>query len=210
MSWVSGAYASGPVVRWAGAREIKIDISQSDFAIVRDPDVLEAFGTDFGTSAWSNPLDGGRCEVSVSSQQIANRPPTRLADQTANYFATNNLSGSWVAIDFDASGAGHRVNLDAFAWQHVDSTSTYRLRSFLVEAGNGANLAAVSWQTIGTISEDGFIRGGASGWSTVRELVKLAEPYRFVRFTQTGTNSNGSNFLLGSEVVFGGSIFPGG
>ena len=70
--------------------------------------------------------------------------------------------------------------------------------------------AAVSWQTIGTISEDGFIRGGASGWSTVRELVKLAEPYRFVRFTQTGTNSNGSNFLLGSEVVFGGSIFPGG
>ena len=48
MSWVSGAYASGPLVRWAGAREIKIDISGSDFAIARDPDVLESFGTDFG------------------------------------------------------------------------------------------------------------------------------------------------------------------
>ena len=150
------------------------------------------------------------CEASASSIQIADRFPSRLGDQVANYFATDSVPNSWVAIDFDKGGVGHRVNLDAFAWQHVDSTGDFKVRFLLVEAGNGADLASVTWQTIGTISDNGFIRGGASGWSTVRALVKLAEPYQFVRFTQTSTNTRGDHFFLGSEVVFGGSIFPGG
>ncbi|MEM1425932.1 MAG: hypothetical protein AAGF75_05190 [Cyanobacteria bacterium P01_H01_bin.130] len=207
MSWVSDAYATGPVSRWPGITAISVDISGSNPAVALPEDVLYSFGTGFGSAAWSNPLDGIRCDASSSSVQSGSDART-LGNRTVDYFSTQNTAGQWVAFDFDVGGAGYRVNLDAFAWQHVPSFPDFRLVSFVVEAGNGASLAAATWESIATISDASFLPNAASSWSSIRPLIQTAEPYRFLRITSTGTDSNGLNHTMGAEVIFGGLIFP--
>ncbi|MEM1426169.1 MAG: hypothetical protein AAGF75_06415 [Cyanobacteria bacterium P01_H01_bin.130] len=204
MSWVSGGFAAGLVNQWGGKVILTVDISAATLPPIPE-DILYLIGTDLGASPWSNPLDGVRCAVSASS--IQGQPPSNLGNRTTDYFATNNVPGDWVAFDFDPEEKGTRVNLDAFAWQHVNTLSSFRLRYFVVEAGEGSSVATATWTTVATISDTSFVTG-TSDWSTVRPLTELENPYRFIRIRLTGTDSNGTHFLLGSEVVFGGQMFP--
>ncbi|MEM1426722.1 MAG: hypothetical protein AAGF75_09240, partial [Cyanobacteria bacterium P01_H01_bin.130] len=189
--------------------DIEVDISGSNFAVALDPDILYTFGTNFGAASWSTPLDGFRCDIQASSVQFNDRPVTRLGDRAANYFATDNFPGSWIAIDFDPVGAGHRVNLDAFAWQHIPEFADLRVQSLLIEAGDGANLAGATWTQIGSIADPNFLPNAAGSWSSVRSLTPQPSPYRFVRFTMSGPPAGGTNYMLCSEVVLGGAIHRG-
>ncbi|MEM1425122.1 MAG: discoidin domain-containing protein, partial [Cyanobacteria bacterium P01_H01_bin.130] len=205
----SGGSSGGPSVSTSpDGSIIYVNILDSDFASSLDPDILFSFGTNFGGASWSNPLDGVRCSVQGSSS-IGSTPPTRLGDRASNYFQTQAAPGSWVAIDFDASAAGHLVNLNAFAWQHVPDFANARLQHLVVEAGVGTSLPGASWTTIATISDPNFLPNAAGSWSSVRALVEQPQPYRFVRIRSTGPDSGGGNNLVGSEVVFGGEIHRG-
>ena len=195
----AGVGGGGPV--------INVDISGSDFAVSLDPDVLFTFGTNFGDTTWSNPLDGVRCAVSASGSS-----PVDLilaADRGLNRFDADNAAGGWIALDFDPSGAGHRVNLNAFAWQHISGFSGIRLQSFVVEVGDGADLAGAAWTAVATISDPNFLPDAAGSWSAVRPLATRPAPYRFIRFRMTGPDSSGGNNLVGSEVMLGGEIHRG-
>ena len=205
MSWVSGAYATGPVNQWGGSTEIIADISASDPASALPQDVLYLFGTDFGASSWSNPFDGVRCAASASSAPF--EPPSILGDRAVNRFETNAAAGSWVAFDFDPGATGVRVNLNAFAWQHIPAFAGIRLQYFVVESGTGPSVAGATWSTIATISDPNFLPNAAEAWSDVLTLTEQAQPYRFVRIRSTGLDSSGGNNFVGSEVIFGGQIF---
>ncbi|MEM1425333.1 MAG: hypothetical protein AAGF75_02100 [Cyanobacteria bacterium P01_H01_bin.130] len=191
------------------APDATIDISGSNFAVSLDPDLLFSFGTNFGAAAWSNPFDGFRCDIQASSLQFSDRPASRLGDRTTNYFASDNIPGSWVAIDFDPVGTGHRVNLDAFAWQHIPDFADLRIQSLLIEAGEGADLASATWTQIGSIADPNFLPNSPGSWSSVRSLTPQPSPYRFVRFTMSGPPAGGTNYMLGSELVLGGDIHLG-
>ena len=189
---------------------VTVDISGSNPASALPQDILYEFGTNFGNAAWSNPLDGVRCEASASSIQIAGWLPDRIGDRTTNYFGTNNAFGSWVAIDFDPSGNGSRVNLDAFAWQHVDNASPHRPRALSIEAGNGSDLASATWSEIGTVANFNFVTSASGSWSAITPLTVRPSPYRFVRFRMTAADTSGQNFLLLSEIILGGEITTSG
>ncbi|MEM1425677.1 MAG: hypothetical protein AAGF75_03880 [Cyanobacteria bacterium P01_H01_bin.130] len=205
-AWVVGAFATGPVNQWGGSTAIIADISASDPQSGLPQDVLYLFGTDFGAAAWSNPLDGVRCAVSASSHP-SSTPPERLGDRTANYFQTNNAPGSWIVIDFDPGAAGVRVNLDAFAWQHVPDFSNSRLQFLVVESGTGPSVGGATWSTVATISDTNFLPNTTGGWSDVLALTERPDPYRFVRVRSTGLDSSGFNNFVGSEVILGGEVF---
>ena len=207
--WNHQAIGGGEAAPPAASPPIPVNIFGSDFAVSMDPDILYEFGTNFGTTAWSNPLDGVRCAVSASAYQGTPSTAQTLGDRASSYFATSGDAGDWVGFDFDPSGNGTRVILDAFAWQHVNTIFQYRLQNFVVEAGNGADLGSYFWETLVTIADTNFIRGGVNGWSTVRALTQLTSPYQFVRIRSTGPDSEGSHFILGGEVVFGGEIYRG-
>ena len=181
-----------------------VDISGSDPATTLPEDIFYLFGTNLGDTTWSNPLGGVRCAASSSSTS-----PTNLnfaADRNLNRFDADNTPGGWLAFDFDPSGNGTRVNLNAFAYQHISGFAGIRLQQFVVEAGDGADLASAAWTEVASINDPNFLPNTAGSWSTIRSLTARPSPYRFVRIRITGPDSSGGNNLSGSEVIFGGEI----
>lgn len=205
MSWVSSAYASGPVSAWGGKAGISINISNANPATVLPQGVLYAIGTQNFSVPWVNPAPS---VVGISGSD-ASSGLTTYTDRTSNFASISGAPNSWIAIDFDGDATGRRMRLDHLFMQHGVSNSTQRLRDFVVEVGNGVDLAAATWTTVATVSDPSFFPASGYSWSNRLDLSPSADPVRFFRVRLTGVNADNNWSIFLSEFEFGGAIIPG-
>jgi len=197
----------GPTSQWHPSPfGLEIDISEADPSSSLPEDILYRFGSNFGTSVYSNPLDGVRVGAYASASGN-NRLPTVLGDRANSVFQMGG-GGVNVSFDFDPRKQGVRVRLTHLFLQNANSGAAGRLINFVVEAGEGNHHLGVDtvWTAIASVNDAGFYPSPNYGWSNVLELAPIASSYRFVRIRTTGPDQYGGYFWLASEVLFGGFV----
>jgi hypothetical protein len=166
--------------------------------VIADTDILWAIGTNFGTTAYTNPIDGTRIVQANSGVFGGYGSPVVLADRmmgstAATSYLSSNLASSWFYLDF---GSTRLVSLSKVAIQQRNDAPSSLHRTLVVQYRNdGINFTIATTFTATT---------GQGGWSTF-DITGFIYA-RYLRIIQTSTSSSNDNHFTASELLLWGSI----
>jgi hypothetical protein len=166
--------------------------------VIADTDILWAIGTNFGTTGFTNPIDGTRIVQTNSGVNGGYASPVALADRmmgstAATSYLSSNLASSWFYLDF---GSTRLVSLSKVAIQQRNDAPSSLHRTLVVQYRNdGINFTIATTFTATT---------GQGGWSTF-DITGFIYA-RYLRIIQTSTSSSNDNYFAASELLLWGSI----
>ena len=162
--------------------------------VIADTDILWAIGTNFGTTGFTNPIDGTRIVQTNSGLYGAGTgSPVVLADRSlSSYVSSENAINHWFQLDF---GVSRQIAINKLALQQRDYF-TGLFRTIVVQySSNGSTFTTATTFTA---------TNGESDWSLFD--VTGFTSSRYLRIMQTSTNSVGSSYLSAAELLLWGTI----
>ena len=175
--------------------------------------VVYAVATENGTQLYANPHDKGHVKVKMSSV-LGGKPSCVVGNgRPSGLCCTHAIPQSSVTIDFKAWRV---ADIEKYVIRHGNSGGGYkRLKSWVLEA----SVNAKDWVVIDRQDHDRSPLPDAAFSTAAFPLgdeklvvVKQEGGFRYIKLTQTGKNSGGSNgpndklYLAG--IVFNGSLLP--
>jgi hypothetical protein len=138
--------------------------------------------------------------VALSGFESGRGGPERaiLLDQPYVYFASENIPGQWLMLDFQEM----RVRVSEYTLRtHVYDAGAYHLKNWVLEG----SVEAKSWKVLDTRSGNGDLNG-KSRLAHFR-ISEMSDECRYVRVRATGLNHQNENYLLvGCFEIFGDLI----
>lgn len=161
--------------------------------------VLYFAGTVFGTISWINPHTLGYVTASASSTFLPTfgAPLSELCNRVSGHYCTQNTASSWIKFDLRA---GNSLEVTGWTFQCRDDISNQQSPvQLLLEGSNNdstwttiSNPTGLTWSTTGQFRSWTFAGSGVA--------------YRYLRITQVGVNTSGSNYFIIGDVEFYGSF----
>lgn len=155
-----------------------------------DNGVLYYRGTSNNTTVWSNPNDGGEVTFS-SSTGIGNI--SVLCDRTDSSnaaFYTSNLPNQSVTVDLNL----YQLICNRYTLQNTDA---YITEDWEFQGSNDN----ATWTTLDTVTGN-----PATPYAWVNRTISNTSNWRYFRILMSGLDSNGSEYLIFSEIELYGTL----
>lgn len=175
------------------------DFPQSFTQTIEYPNgILNYLGTQGYVASFSNPaVDSFRRPGFITTTQSttnnsSQEPENAFSGTPLTYTATTDTANSWWQVDFGE----YRVTSETIGLVGR-SEGAVHLRNFTVAESNDGS----TWTTIYTATDEG---PETDAWAFI--TTSSPTPSRYLRITQTGANSSGSDFLTIGELEIWGTI----
>ena len=166
--------------------------------------ILYFLGSLGGKNDFQNPASTGFVRITSSTIDQSCKHENICSRELKPFF-TSDIPNSWVMIDFvDVS-----VSISSFSLRHYHENGLFALLSWTVEGSNDGECFDIIWSgandalSYALVVEDPLC--GVHGHFDLKET-DSKNTYRFIRITQTGLNSIGSNILSLSGWEFYGVL----